>query len=186
MRPESAIRETTELNCMKWTLLYNYTCVSLHSSYLLLPSAHVCAGVCVCARVRLSCFLWENGCLKPSDRCRALQACHQSWLFIRGCRSPAGRPRQAPQLEYMHKLNRHPNSLPYTKQFKWYSLERWQVLMSLSLWQRGEGESHEETESGDGQLLFFFFLFFFSTSAFCQLCSAGTQAWGRINALSLK
>lgn len=107
--------------------------------------------------MRLSCSLWENRCLKPSDRCRALPACHQSWLFIRGCRSPAGQPRQAPQLEYMHKLNRHPNSLPYTKQFKWYSLERWQVLMSLSLWQRGEGESHEETESRDGQLLFFFF-----------------------------
>ncbi len=31
----------------------------------------------------------------------------------------------------MRKLNRHPNSLSYTKQFKWYSLERWQVLMRL-------------------------------------------------------
>ncbi len=40
-------------------------------------------------------------------------------------------PSQAEELKHMRKLNRHPNSLSYTKQFKWYSLERWQVLMRL-------------------------------------------------------
>lgn len=37
-----------------------------------------------------------------------------------------------------------------------------------------KGESHGETEWGDGRL---FYIFIFSTSAFCQLCFVGTQAW---------
>lgn len=68
---------------------------------------------------------------------RALSACHRGQHFIRT--AALRPPRRAQELKHMCKLNRHPNSLTYTKQFKWYSLERWQVLMSLSvLWRERE------------------------------------------------
>lgn len=183
MRPEFALRDTTELNCMMWTLLYNCTCVSLHSSYLLLPSARMCVQVCVCVchapceRIAVWSRLIGVGPCQPVTKA--------GFSLGAAALRPTG-PRQAPQLEHMRKLNRHPNSLPYTKQFKWYSLERWQVLMSLSLWQRGEGESHEETESGDGQLLFFFFFFssphqLFASSAPWALRRGGASTHSHLN-----
>lgn len=89
----------------------------------------VCVGVCVAFPTSVKFpfkAVWSG---------RALSGCHRGQRFIRT--AALHPPRRAQELKHMRKLNRHPNSLPYTKQFKWYSLERWQVLMSLSVLHRG-------------------------------------------------
>lgn len=100
---------------------------------------------------------------------RALSACHWGQRFIRT--AALRPPRRAQELKHMRKLNWHPNSLAYTKQFKWYSLERWQVLMSLSVLWRGRERLRDRVR---GWRTLFFFL---TPSVFCQLCCMGTEAW---------
>lgn len=116
----------------------------------LLFSVYACVRMCVC------CVLYLRRPVKFPFKAvwsgRALSACHRGQHFIRT--AALRPPRRAQELKHMCKLNRHPNSLPYTKQFKWYSLERWQVLMSLSVLQR-ERERLRDRVRGWRTLLFF-------------------------------
>lgn len=91
----------------------------------------------------------QNFHSKPSDRVEPHQPVTKASVSL-GLPLSVRPPRRAQELKHMRKLNRHPNSLPYTKQFKWYSLERWQVLMSLSVRQKGRrreaGRQKQEME----------------------------------------
>lgn len=77
----------------------------------------------------------QNFPSKPPDRVEPRQPVRQASVSL-GLPLSVRPPRRAQELQHMRELNRHPNSLPYTKQFKWYSLELWQVLMSLSVPQK--------------------------------------------------
>lgn len=123
-------------------------CVSLCSSYLLFR-LHAC--VCVC------CVPCENFFSKPSDQVGPRQPVTEAGVSL-GLPLSVRPARQAQELKHMRKLNRHPNSLPHTKQFKWYSLERWQVLMSLSVLQRGRERAMERLSEGmDDCFIYLFF-----------------------------
>lgn len=108
------------------------------------PQAHVC-------KIRsVPLAPCQNFHSKPSDRVEPHQPVTEAGVSL-GLPLSVRPPRRAQELKHMCKLNRHPNSLPYTKQFKWYSLERWQVLMSLSVLLRQE-ERDWKTETRDGRL----------------------------------
>lgn len=141
---------------------------SLYANAYTLIFLHECVShVLICASVSASvCALPTSAALskfpfKAAWSGRASSACHEAGVSL-GLPLSVRPPRRAQELKHMRKLNRHPNSLPYTKQFKWYSLERWQVLMSLSVLQRG-------WETGRGMEALF------SPSGFCQLCFRGAE-----------
>lgn len=118
----------------------------------------VCVCECVCLPVSVCYASCKNFFSKSSDQVKLRQPVTEAGISL-GLPLSVHPARQAQELKHMRKLNRHPNSLPYTKQFKWYSLERWQVLMSLSVLQRGRERAMERRREGMDDCFIYLFLF---------------------------
>lgn len=83
-----------------------FFCVSLALSVWL------CMWLCVCGS--LSPPPHQNFHSNPADRVEARQPVTEAGVSL-GLLLCVRPPRRAQELKHMHKLNRHPNSLPYTK-----------------------------------------------------------------------